>query len=145
MFKSPVVCNTYNVQSILYKACTQRVGVGMLASLVIYTYITGQAGSDTICILFQAQILSATAAKPRLGHVPKVGKLPVIFFGTIEVTWSSSKDVCSWAQGLKNDLWSKNKSKNRQLFDLGVEQVLIDGVICCINCCCCLSIACKIL
>ncbi len=108
-----------------------------------YTHIyTGQAGSDTICILFQAQILSATAAKPRLGHVPKVGKLPVIFFGTIEVTWSSSKDVCSWAQGLKNDLWSKNKSKNRQLFDLGVEQVLIDGVPCCINCCCYLSIAC---
>ncbi|KAL0051651.1 hypothetical protein WJX82_011245 [Trebouxia sp. C0006] len=70
-----------------------------------------------------AQLLSATAAKPRLGHVPKVGKLPIIFFGTIEVTWSSSKDVCSWAEGLKNDLWSKNKSKNRQLFDLGVEQV----------------------
>ena len=74
--------------------------------------------------------MSPTAAKPRLGHVPRTGKLPIIFFGTIEVTWSSSKDVCSWAQGLKDDLWSKNKSKNRQLFDLGVEQVMQMGQTC---------------
>lgn len=93
----------------------------------------------------QAQLLSATAAKPRLGHVPKVGKLPIIFFGTIEVTWSSSKDVCSWAEGLKNDLWSKNKSKNRQLFDLGVEQVPIHGVPCRFKCCSYLQIACTIM
>lgn len=92
----------------------------------------------------QAQLLSATAAKPRLGHVPKVGKLPIIFFGTIEVTWSSSKDVCSWAEGLKNDLWSKNKSKNRQLFDLGVEQVPIHGVPCRFKCCSYPQIACTI-
>ena len=67
--------------------------------------------------------MTAAAAKPRLGHEPKPGRLPVMFFGTIEVTWSSSKDVCSWGQGVKDDLYSKNKQKNRQLFDLGVEQV----------------------
>ena len=83
-----------------------------------------QIGSNIAPMTFQAQILSPIAAKPRLGHVPRSGKLPIIFFGTIEVTWSSSKDVCSWALGLKDDLWSKNKSKNRQLFDLGVEQVM---------------------
>lgn len=71
----------------------------------------------------QAQVMTAGAAKPRLGPEPKPGKLAIMFFGTIEVTWSSSKDVCSWAQGIKDDLWSKNKHKNRQLFDLGVEQV----------------------
>ena len=67
--------------------------------------------------------MSATAAKPRLGHVPKTGKVPIIFFGTIEVTWSTSKDVFSWSQGLKDNFWSKNKSKNRRPFELGVEQV----------------------
>ena len=135
--KSPVVCKTYNVQS-MHSACL------VLARWLSWSYTFVYTGLDMVCILFQAQILSATAAKPRLGHVPKVGKLPVIFFGTIEVTWSSSKDVCSWAQGLKNDLWSKNKSKNRQLFDLGVEQVLIHGVSCWVKCCCYLSMVCKI-
>jgi len=139
------VCNTYNVQSIVVQSMHSACLVLACWLSWSYTHIyTVQAGSDTICILFQAQILSATAAKPRLGHVPKVGKLPVIFFGTIEVTWSSSKDVCSWAQGLKNDLWSKNKSKNRQLFDLGVEQVLIHGFFCCFKCCCYLKTTCKI-
>jgi len=132
MPKLPVVCDQYNVQS-MHSACL------VLACWLSWSYTqmyTAQAGADMSCILLQAQILSTTAAKPRLGHVPKVGKLPIIFFGTIEVTWSSSKDVCSWAQGLKNDLWSKNKSKNRQLFDLGVEQVLIHGVLCLSNGCC---------
>lgn len=46
-----------------------------------------------------------------------------MFFGTIEVAWASSKDVISWGQGIKDDLWSRNKQKNRQLFDLGFEQV----------------------
>lgn len=46
-----------------------------------------------------------------------------MFFGTIEVAWASSKDVISWGQGIKDDLWSKNKQKNRQTFDLGFEQV----------------------
>lgn len=46
-----------------------------------------------------------------------------MFFGTIEVAWSSSKDVISWGHGIKDNLWSKNKHKNRQLFDLGFEQV----------------------
>ena len=69
--------------------------------------------------------MSATAAKPRLGHVPKTGKVPIIFFGTIEVTWSTSKDIFSWSQGLKHNFWSKNKSKNRRPFELGVEQVTL--------------------
>ena len=46
-----------------------------------------------------------------------------MFFGTIEVAWASSKDVISWGQGIKDNLWSKNKQKNRQVFDLGFEQV----------------------
>ena len=46
-----------------------------------------------------------------------------MFFGTIEVAWASHKDVISWVQGIKDSLWSKSKHKNRQLFDLGFEQV----------------------
>ena len=71
----------------------------------------------------QAQIMTAAAAKLRLGQDPKSARLPIMFFGTTEITWSSSKDVYSWGQGIKDDLWSKNKQRNRQLFDLGVEQV----------------------
>ena len=67
--------------------------------------------------------MTATAAKPRLKAEPKPGRLPIMFFGTVEVAWSSSKDVISWGQGIKDNLWSKNKHKNRQLFDLGFEQV----------------------
>ena len=69
--------------------------------------------------------MTAAAAKPRLGQDPRSARLPIMFFGTIEVTWSSSKDVYSWGQGIQDDLWSKNKQRNRQLFDVGVEQVAL--------------------
>ena len=67
--------------------------------------------------------MTAAAAKPRLRPEPKPGRLPIMFFGTIEVAWASSKDIVSWGQGIKDNLWSKNKHKNRQVFDLGFEQV----------------------
>ena len=92
--------------------------------LCLYRLQSHNRHQSCLCVTIQAQILSPTAAKPRLGHVPQSGKVPIIFFGTVEVTWSTAKDVFSWAQGLKDNLWLKNKSKNRLLFELGFEQVI---------------------
>jgi hypothetical protein len=72
--------------------------------------------------IVQAQVLSDTAARKKLGKVSHKRDLdvPVMFFGTLEIAWIGKADILDFASGIKKGFLAKGKQKN---FHKALEQV----------------------